>query len=63
MEIQLDNKDECLTVSKVTIQHKDCSYDITIDRFGEIQIMKEQYGEGPNAIIIKPNVSNVIYIS
>jgi hypothetical protein len=63
MEIQINRDVERIEVKKVTIFHKNTEFEIYINNFDEIIIMKEQYGEGESNIIIRPSVANVIRIS
>jgi hypothetical protein len=62
MEISIDRSDEKVEVGHITIYNGDVEYRISINKFNELQVQKQQYGEGEGAIIIKPSVSNEIRI-
>jgi len=63
MEIQIDRKEKKLTVNKIIISNGDIEFEISIDKFGELTITKEHYGEGESGLIVRPKVSNVVGIS
>ena len=60
MEIQIDRNEERLTVRKITVFTGNKEFEIEIDKFGELIITKEQYGEEESGMIIRPKVSNVV---
>lgn len=63
MEIQIDRNEERLTVRKITVFTGNKEFEIEIDKFGELIITKEQYGEEESGMIIRPKVSNVVGVS
>lgn len=63
MEIQLDKNEENLTVKKITIFTANKSFEVEIDKFGELIIAKHEYGDGEGGLIVRPKVSNVVGLS
>lgn len=63
MEIQIDRNEERLTVRKITVFTGNKEFEIEIDKFGELIITKEQYGEEESGMIVRPKVSNVVGVS
>ena len=63
MEIQIDRNEERLTVRKITVFTDNKEFEIEIDKFGELIITKEQYGEEESGMIVRPKVSNVVGVS
>lgn len=62
-EFRIGNNDEKHTCSSITvILNEDIEFRIGVNKFGELVIQKEQYGEGETSIIIRPSVSNEIRI-
>jgi len=50
--------------NKIIIElNEDVSYHISINKFGELLVQKQQYGNGDSAILLKPSVSNEIKLS
>ena len=50
--------------NKIIVElNNDVSYHISINKFGELLVQKQQYGDGESAIILKPSVSNEIRLS
>jgi hypothetical protein len=60
MEIQIDRNEERLEVKKIIIFTKNKEFTIYIDKFGELIINKEQYGNEESGIVVRPKVSNEI---
>jgi hypothetical protein len=63
MEIQIDRKEERMLVKKIKILLQDKEFTISIDKFGELIINKEQYGSEESGIVVRPKVSNEIGVS
>ncbi|HQU96115.1 MAG TPA: hypothetical protein PLU58_15530 [Saprospiraceae bacterium] len=63
MEIKIDRNEEKLEVKKIMIFTKNKEFTIYIDKFGELIINKEQYGNEESGIIVRPKVSNEIGVS
>jgi hypothetical protein len=63
MEIQIDRKEERILVKKIKILLQDKEFTISIDKFGELIINKEQYGSEESGIVVRPKVSNEIGVS
>jgi hypothetical protein len=63
MEIQINRNEERLTVNKITVFVGNKEFEIEIDKFGELLITKEQYGNEESGLIVRPKVSNVIGVS
>lgn len=63
MELQIDRNEERLTVKKITIFNGDTEFEIEINKFGELQITKEQFGISESGLIVRPKVSNVVGLS
>lgn len=63
MNFKIGNSDELHTSNSVTIVlNDDVEFRITKNKFGELVIQKEQYGDGESCILIRPSVSNEIKI-
>lgn len=60
MEIQIDRNEERLLVKKIIIFTQNKEFIIYIDKFGELIVNKEQYGNDESGIIVRPKVSNEI---
>jgi hypothetical protein len=63
MEIQINRNEERLTVNKITVFVANKEFEIELDKFGELVITKEQYGNEESGLIVRPKVSNVIGVS
>ena len=63
MEIQIDRNEERLEVKKIMIFTQNKEFTIYIDKFGELIVNKEQYGNEESGIIVRPKVSNEIGVS
>jgi hypothetical protein len=63
MEIQIDRNEDRMVVSKIQIFIGNKEFTISIDKFGELIINKEQYGQEESGIIVRPKVSNEIGLS
>lgn len=63
MEIKIDRNEEKLEVKKIMIFTKNKEFTIYIDKFGELIVNKEQYGNEESGIIVRPKVSNEIGVS
>ncbi|MDV3882968.1 hypothetical protein CMU04_06505 [Elizabethkingia anophelis] len=61
MKIQLDRNKETIEVNKVTIIMDDKEFEISINKFGQLELNKG-YSEGDTAIKIIPYMSNEIRI-
>ncbi|HFI4796463.1 TPA: hypothetical protein ACGQK4_002182 [Elizabethkingia anophelis] len=61
MKIQLDRNKETIEVNKVTIIMDDKEFEISINKFGQLEINKG-YSEGDSAIKITPYMSNEIKV-
>lgn len=61
MKIQLDRNKETIEVNKVTIIMDDKEFEISINKFGQLEINKG-YSEGDGAIKIIPYMSNEIKV-
>ena len=52
-----------IDIRKITLSlNEDIDFIISIDKFGELVVQKQQYGSGQSSIIISPRVSNEISI-
>ena len=52
-----------IDIRKITLSlNEDVDFIISIDKFGELVVQKQQYGSGQSSIIISPRVSNEISI-
>ena len=64
MNIQFNNNQrevQELEVNKVTVLlNEDVEYQISVNKFGELVVQKQNFGEGETPIILKPSVSNEI---
>lgn len=60
MEIQIDRNEERLEVKKIMIFTQNKEFTIYIDKFGELIVNKEQYGNEESGIVVRPKVSNEI---
>lgn len=64
MNIQFNNNQrevQELEVNKVTVLlNEDVEYQISVNKFGELVVQKQNFGEGETSIILKPSVSNEI---
>ena len=64
MLISINNEKTNQDVKSITVQLTDeVDIEISVNKFGELLINKQQFGEGESSIIIKPRVSNEIIIS
>ena len=63
MEIKIDRNEEKLEVKRIMIFTKNKEFTIYIDKFGELIVNKEQYGNEESGIIVRPKVSNEIGVS
>lgn len=61
MKINIDKTESFIDVNKVVIQtNEDVEFTISIDKFGNLVVNKQQYGDGDGNINIIPRVSNEI---
>ena len=63
MNIQIDRNNEKQEVNKITVFLNDVEIEINVNKFGELVVNKQQYGEGESSLVIKPSMSNEIRIS
>jgi hypothetical protein len=63
MEIQIDRNEERLEVKKIVIFNQNKEFTIYIDKFGELIVNKERYGNEESGIIVRPKVSNEVGLS
>ena len=63
MEIQIDRNEERMEVKKIMIFTKNKEFTIYIDKFGELIVNKEQYGNEETGIVVRPKVSNEVGLS
>jgi hypothetical protein len=63
MEIQIDRNEERLEVKKIMIFTQNKEFTIYIDKFGELIVNKEQYGNEESGIVVSPKVSNEVGLS
>jgi hypothetical protein len=63
MEIQIDRNEERLEVKKIVIFNQNKEFTIYIDKFGELIVNKEQYGNEESGIVVRPKVSNEVGLS
>ncbi|MDV3685286.1 hypothetical protein CMU45_02690 [Elizabethkingia anophelis] len=61
MKIQLDRNKETIEVKKVTIIMDDKEFEISVNKFGQLEINK-CYSEEDGALKIIPSVSNEIRV-
>jgi hypothetical protein len=66
MKIKLDRlrNDDIIDANKIEIElNTDVSILISMNKFGQLVINKQQYGDGASELIILPSVCNEIRIS
>lgn len=63
MEIEMDGNGNRIQVKKIEIFTQNKEFTIYINKFDELIINKEQYGDGDTGIAVKPRVSNEISLS
>jgi hypothetical protein len=62
MIVQLDRNENPQSVNKLTVFIDDVEFVISVDKFGGLNVMKNQMGGGDGSILITPSVSNVIIL-
>ena len=63
MELSIDREEKRLNCRTVTISTENKEFIIQVDKFGNLVINKQNYGEGESSIVIIPRVSNEIHLS
>ena len=62
MKIQIDRESVVKEVTTITVLVNDVEFAISVNQFNELVVNKSQFGEGEGSIVIKPSVSNLIYL-
>lgn len=62
MTIRIKEQEVVVETDKVTVLLNDVEFIFSINKFNELVVNKQQYGEGEGSIIITPRVSNEIII-
>ena len=63
MEVSINREENTLNCRTVTISTENKEFIIQVDKFGNLVINKQNYGEGESSIVIIPRVSNEIHLS
>jgi len=63
MEVSINREENTLNCRTVTISTENKEFIIQVDKFGNLVINKQNYGEGESSIVIIPKVSNEIHLS
>jgi hypothetical protein len=63
MEVSINREENTLNCRTVTISIENKEFIIQVDKFGNLVINKQNYGEGESSIVIIPKVSNEIHLS
>jgi len=63
MEVSIDREENRLNCRIITISIENKEFIIQVDKFGNLVINKQNYGEGESSIVIIPRVSNEIHLS
>jgi hypothetical protein len=63
MKVSINREENTLNCRTVTISTENKEFIIQVDKFGNLVINKQNYGEGESSIVIIPRVSNEIHLS
>lgn len=54
---------EAITNKVTIVLNEDVEISIQVNHFGELEVTKQQFGEGESSIIVKPSTGNQIRLS